>query len=279
MLRKIRQCRKSFPAVFFIGIYASGLLSFAQPLIPCGATSLSLGRVLSPEIPKVINLVNPASLADITEYHFFIGHAQPFLIKEIGVSSLHAVSPLGGGGLAVGLSEHFNSKVGYGMKLGKDLSAGIEFQYSTVYARNEFNFMWSLSPGIGLSYRLGENSILTSIISSPVSAGNMKKYSPGYTYHTAVGFSTSLYEDLYLIIEISGNRETSTRLKTGINYNLGNRTFIRAGYHTNPATYSAGMGCRLNIFFADIAMAWSPGIGITPALQLSRPIKQSPGSR
>lgn len=258
--------------VFFLSFFHN--LS-GQPLFP-GARSMALGKVRSVSTSPLSTAQNPALLGYIETNSFTAGHTRPFVIRELGISSIETIIKASPGAFqfktgSFGLKGYriFSSELGFGMPLSENISAGISFHYSNIFTSDSWNYLWSLSPGAGIHYQITSGTSLALLLNSPFSPNNYLRHGPLLPSSLSIGGSHDIYQHTTLLAEITHTTPGLLQVKTGLEYLLSPSILLRTGYHSEPHTLSFGSGLELGNLLLDLAFCWSATPGFTPAITLT----------
>ncbi|MEX0987996.1 MAG: hypothetical protein WD052_11015 [Bacteroidales bacterium] len=258
--------------VFFLSIFCN---TTGQGYFP-DARSMALGNVSSISGSDGQHAQNPASLGNKESNYFAAGHIRPFLLKEIGVTSLEGILQASPGAFLVKISNYgitgyriFQSDLVFGMNFSDKLSAGVSFSYYNTFTQDKWNYLWAVGPGAGLQYKLSAATALAVHLKNPVSFGNYSSFGPLLPSYISTGISHKVYSNTILLTEITYFAPDQLQFKTGIIYVADPSTFLRGGYHNNPHTLSFGSGHHFGNMVVDFALTLSSIPGITPAITLS----------
>lgn len=258
--------------VFFLSIFlnANGQLPLPE------ARSITNGYIESVGTASGSSLINPAWLGHAESTSFSVGHSLPFLVKEIGISSLESVLPVFPGAFqfditSYGLKAYRNSsaRLAYGIKISNQLSAGISFHYYSTASQGEWNYLWTVGLGSGCLYKISESTELAILIQNPFTIGNHKNYGPLFPGNISFGISHEIYTNTWMLIELSSHASGIIRFKTSLEYQIMERFILRCAYNSSPHTLFAGSGITLGKVQIDIGFAWTGILGMSPALVLS----------
>jgi hypothetical protein len=258
--------------VFFLSFFHN---LAGQSLFP-GAQSLSLGKILSVSTYPQCAPQTPALLGYTETNAFTAGHTRPFVIRELGISSLEAIIKASPGAFQLktgsfGLKGFriFSSELGFGMPLSEKISAGISFRYSNIFTSENWNYLWSLSPGAAIHYRVSPTTSMALLLNNPFSPGNYSRYGPILPSSLSISVSHEVYLHTTLLAEVTHTNPGLLQLKTGLEYRLSGSILLRTGYHSEPHTLSFGTGLELGNLLLDLAFCWSATPGFTPAITLT----------
>ncbi|MCA1747526.1 MAG: hypothetical protein LC655_07500, partial [Bacteroidales bacterium] len=206
-----------------------------QPSFPA-ARSMSLGKIRSVSTSAKCNLQNPALLGFIKNNYFSAGHARPFVIQELGITSLEGVVKASPGAFhfrtdSYGLKGYriFSSELGFGMPLSEKISAGVSFHYSNIFTSDSWNYLWSLSPGAGIHYRISSATSLALLLNNPFSPGNYTRHGPLLPSALSIGVSHEIYLHTTLLAEITHTTPGLLQVRTGLEYRLNGSVLLRTG--------------------------------------------------
>lgn len=237
---------------------------------------MSLGKIRSVNTSTKQSLQNPAMLGYQKNNSFTAGHASPFVIPELGISSLEGVITTSTGAFqfrtgSYGLKGYriFVSELGFGMPLSEKIVAGVSFHYSNIFTSESWNYLWSLSPGAGIHYQVSSTTSLALLLNNPFSPGNYTRHGPLLPSSLSIGVSHELYLHTTLLAEITHTTPGLLQVRTGIEHRLNSTVLLRTGYHSEPHTLSFGTGLELGNLLIDLAFCWSALPGITPAITLT----------
>jgi hypothetical protein len=258
--------------VFFLSFFHN---LAGQPLFP-GARSMSLGTIRSVSTSPLSTPQNPALLGYAETNAFTAGQTRPFVIRELGISSLEAIIKASPGAFqfktgSFGLKGYriFSSELGFGMPLSEKIYAGISFHYSNTFTSDSWNYLWSLSPGAGIHYRVSSATSLALLLNSPFSPGNYLRHGPLLPSSLSIGVSHEIYLHTTLLAEITHTTPGLLQVKSGLDYRLSTSILLRSGYHSEPHTLSFGIGLKPGNLLIDLAFCWSVTPGFTTAITLT----------
>ena len=267
----IRRSEHLLP-VFFLSLF---LQTYGQSL-SIDARERALGNICSVGDNSLPSTMNPGTLGNIKQVGSSISHAQPFFVRDLGISSLSVFLPAGHGSFRLGTStvgindfKIFNWSLNYGLKLGEKLSAGVNFNYSNTMSSGEWNYLWRISPGAGLLYQPTEKTRLGMVINNPVSISNHSGYGPFEPSLIAIGISHETYENTWIMTEVSMNSSGDLCLKGALEYVLKTGPDFRAGFSSNPYLLSFGSGYRWGNVQTDLTFGWTELLGFTPSITIS----------
>jgi hypothetical protein len=255
--------------VFFLSINhtVAGQDSFPD------ARSIGLGKISAVCEAEEFVPQNPALLGYSEKNIFNIGHTRPFIMKEIGISSLACVVKAAPGSFRFSLSNYgikgyrnYCAGIGYGMILSEKLTAGIIFNYSGKIISNNWNYLWSFSPGAGIHYKISSGTAIGILLHNPLSLNNYSDYGPVLPSCLSVGISHQIYSNTKCYSEFTYSSYENIGIKAGVTWLLHPDFYLRSGYHSDPHAISFGTGWRVKNMVVDFSVEWSAIPGITPSI-------------
>jgi len=225
---------------------------------------------------------NQAGIADVNELTLSAGFQNAYFIKELSTNAIAFALPTKSGTFGVnytyfGYTKFNQNKFGlaYGKKLGKRISAGIQINYLYTHIEGEYG-----SQGMAT----GEIGIITEPIDDFFLAAHVSNFwraeysSPDDIYlpmRFKFGASYLLYKTALLSAEVEKDLDLPVIFRSGLEYNMLDKFYLRFGIATNPMLFSFGFGYRMNPFNVDIAFSKHPILGYSPAISLEYSIKKN----
>lgn len=258
--------------VFFLSIFQPAA---GQPLYP-GTRSLALGGISAISTTPAQHHQNPAMLGHAQGPSFSAGHARPFVIKELGISSLESVITAHPGAFQFRIQTYglkgyriVFSDLGFGMALTERLTAGISFYYKNTFTPDQWNYLWNIAPGAGIHYTISSRTAVALLLNSPFSLKNYHDYGPLLPSTLSTTLSHEIYQHTTLLTEATYSNAELLRVKAGLQYRLNQSVVLLSGYHSKPHSLSFGTVLELDALQIDVAFSWLASVGVTPAITLS----------
>ena len=255
--------------VFFLSFFFS---STAQGILP-DAYSLARGGMCAAGPEEAWSLYNPALLPANHTAMYLAGHARPYAIGEIGMTSVSAILPVDPGTFRLKLSGYgipgyseLIMGLGYGMQVSEHLFAGINFQYYNTTIPGDLNYLWTIGCGGGLLFAPSKATRAGIVLLNPLTAGNHAGYGPLFSAMIAAGLTQRIYENTHLLLECSYRNNAPLQVKFGLEYTLKDWGSLACGAHSSPDTYAFGAGFNSGNFEIHFATAWSALPGIHPSI-------------
>jgi len=218
---------------------------------------------------------NQAGIANVNELTMSAGFKNAYFIKELSTNIIAFALPTKSGVFGVnytyfGYSKFNQNKFGlaYGKKLGKRISAGIQINYLYTHIEGEYGSQGTASGEIGIITEPIDDFFLAAHVSNFWRA---EYSSPDDIYlpmRFKFGASYLLYKTALLSAEVEKELDLPVIFKSGLEFSLQNKFYLRFGIATNPMLFSFGFGYRMKPFNVDIAFSKHPVLGYSPAIGL-----------
>jgi hypothetical protein len=256
---------------FSISLLCCSLISSAQNY---DAVSNALGGCGLMQNSVWNNFTNQAGLAEINQFTIGVGTENSFGIKELSTHTAVFALPVTGGifGLNIaytGFELYNESKIGlaFAKKLSDDFNVGIQVDYLGVYADgatdNHNNFTFE----IGAQKRLMRELTLGAHIFNPIGVKLNEKENIPSIFKLALRYDAN--DKVAIFTEGELESEQNAKLKLGLEYKIIKQLQLRAGFSTNPAKNTFGLGYTLNKIQLDVAVKRHQLLGYSPQFSVS----------
>ncbi|WP_421918053.1 hypothetical protein [Marinifilum sp.] len=244
---------------------------------PAGARSFAMGNAFVAVYDEWSGFHNPAALALLTKKSFGAYYENRFSNKELSSKSLHVNIPGKLGTFAgvytqYGFDLYKESKLGiaYAKALGKNFWAGLLFNQLKKELKAEYGSQSKYTFEIGLLAKISPNFYLGFQVSNPTQERFQTwDYDDKISTTGSLGFSWVLSNGSIISSEVFKDIDQDLQIKTGIEYPVNKKLFLRAGFYNHPNSASMGFGFSFPHFKANIAFARHPVLGYTPSADLS----------
>ena len=271
-------CRKTVVLLLFLSTF----LPINAQLDFRGARSAGVANASVTFADNMAQFNNQAGIAGLTEMTISAGFKNVYFIKELSTNVLAFALPAKSGVFGVnytyfGYSKFNQNKfsLAYGKTLGKRISAGIQLNYLYTHIEGEYGSQGMATGEIGLITEPIDDFFIGMHIANFWRA---KYESPDDIYLPMLvkfGASYILYESVLLSAEVEKDLELPLIFKSGLEYGLADKFFLRFGVATNPMIFSFGFGYRLKPFNVDIAFTKHPVLGYSPVISLEYAINKA----
>ena len=218
---------------------------------------------------------NQAGLGFAENFEVGIYSENSFLVKELTLNSGALVYPskLGVFGLSLthfGYSQYNESKIGfaYSKKLSEKFSVGIQFDYLNTHFSEEYGNKSTMAVEIGILAKPIEKLSIGAHVFNPTQSEIAEYDNEKIPTIFSVGMGYTFTEKVVLAIETEKDILEPMIFKTGIEYQVVDNLFLRAGISTNPIKNSFGLGYKMKNFTADISFSTHQSLGMTPHVSL-----------
>jgi hypothetical protein len=256
-------------------------LSLAQPLVTCQAlwpeaASAALGGCYVTMQGFSCTTRNQAGLGLIEQSSVSIQHSMPFLIKEVGQSSLSGQFRTGTGAIGVAFASRgfrgfrqTSAWLSYGMKLRPQICAGVGIHLWYYTIAEQFIYAPGISFALGLQVRINNQWTLGGSLFHPAgwstlpisTAENHMSISAGFLY-TFLGVGR-FYSEIH-IQSLKG-----IGLSNGLEWTLLHHTILRMGVYYRPFTFSAGTSLKFTKWVLGFSFQYRSDSGLSPYTSLS----------
>jgi hypothetical protein len=254
-------------------LYADGGLY----LFPKGAKATGMGKngLLNVDIWSVYN--NQAALASIENITAGLHYENRFAMNQLGTSAgaftLPALTGTFGFNIAhFGIDDYGETRIGagYGKKLAKRLSMGIQFNYHLLNFMSGYPDLYTFTGEIGLIAEPLDNLFIGVHVFNPTFAKLNSMYEDPVPVIFETGAAYKIAGKLMLTAEIEKERYDKVSPRFGIDYSLFRSMSLRSGVSFNPVEICFGVGWlakkRLGL---DFAFYHHETLGYSPQLSLS----------
>jgi len=217
---------------------------------------------------------NQAGMVKTNQIHFGGSFSNQFLVGELSTRAGFLVIPIQSSVFAVSLYQFGKSPfrreklgIAYARHLSEKLSFGMQFNYYRLLFPEENRMAGCSGMELGIQYFLSENLILGFHIANPYSA-KIKTYSGNYKYESLVNIGAlyHLSESFSITTEFENEMASHLTVRTGMEFNISDRIFIRGGVSGQPYQCSAGFGFQAEKLKIDIANSYHQYLGSSPSV-------------
>ena len=216
---------------------------------------------------------NQAGLAQIK--HLTIGGTfhNRFWIKELSASAGLFVLPMNTSVFAFsvyqfGKTSFRQEKIGlaYARSLIPRLDVGIQFNYYRYFLAEENRSIGTPGLELGFQYQLTDQLLLGLHAVNPYRT-SLQTLSGAYSYPSRynLGAYIQLSDSFGFATELQKDQLHPPTIKTGLEYDMADRLFIRTGIAGKPFQLSAGLGFEVNMMKIDLAVAYHQYLGNSPS--------------
>lgn len=214
---------------------------------------------------------NPAGLASVTQTAFALFGEQRFALSDIRQISAVGALPLGGGtgGLSIsyyGFEGYNEQRIGlvYGRKLSDNIQIGTQI-YTLGVRIPEYGNKQVVSFELGLQAELSPSVSLAGRVANPLRVEVVD--GEDLPSVMSVGFNYKPGSQIVFMAEVEKDILYPVRVRLGMEYELLESLFLRAGIATEPSLLSFGVGYYLmEQWRFDFAASYHQYLGFTPGV-------------
>ena len=218
---------------------------------------------------------NPACMVDINKITAGLYYENRFLVKELSLKSFVVAFPANFG--VIGASFNYfgfnlfnESKIGlaYARKFGERFSAGLQLDYLSTRIGENYGNKSLVTFDIGVCSKINDKLTIAAHIFNPVNARISKAYDERVPAIVKIGTAYFISDDLLISFEADKNIDNPPVIKTGIEYLLMKKVYLRTGISTNPFVNFFGVGFNYKKFTVDFSSSIHQVLGFSSQLSL-----------
>ena len=262
--------RKLIP-VFFLFFF-----SLEGQFLPGDAGSASLGGSFAAASGFSSVSGNQAGLGWTDQRSVSLNHSMPFMIPGLGSSVLAAQFPALGGAIGVAISStgmtgfrQSSLWCAYGMKLSRQVTAGIGLYYSTISLFQKLVYGFRVNCAAGIQLRIHEKLKLGAHVRYPVGWTAKRGYLNTQSMHISTGLSYTFFQTNTYFADIQMLAGGPVRVSSGIQTRVNKSVTIRLGLHNKPISYAGGIEIHLSKLILLMTSEYIADIGTTPYTALA----------
>lgn len=261
--------------IFFLMLFFSIQVS-AQGWLPSGGKSMSMSNASVSVFDEWAHFNNPGAVGASDQVMVGISYENRFLLKELQGQSVVAVIPMKLGAISVGghmygyrLYRSFKGGVGYSLPLAENFYAGVQLNFQGIQLSENYGSKNTMTAEAGLYYKIKDNwNVGISVFN--LGRAKLAEFNDD-RFSTVMRFGTSyLFSDKFLVsAEVDKDLEFKPRFRVGLEYQIVENFFTRAGVATNRTEMSFGFGYRMKTIEFSIGSAYDQLLGWSPHFSIS----------
>lgn len=251
------------------------LISYGQGWVPAGARSMSMGNasVTFNDVWAYHN--NPGALAEVKNFSAGLSYENRFLLKELQSQGLAVAIPLKVGVLSFGGHMYgynrfrsYKGGVGYSLKLAEMVSAGVQLNYQGITLSDGYGSRGNMTAELGVSGKISEKWKFGFSVFNLNRAKLADYEDDRFSTIMRLGSSYLFSKKFLLSIEAEKDLEYAFRFKSGLEYQVVEQFYLRAGVATQPLELSFGFGYHLKKVHIDFGTTYHQILGWSPHFSL-----------
>ncbi len=260
--------------LFFLFLTANGGNPF---LNSAGAGEAGMGSVCVMKTGFWPSFHNQALLAYNTSFTAGFNYENRFNLWELGTRTAGLAIPAGRASMGIiyshfGYSDFRRSMLGLacGLPLGDNLSAGVQIDYFLENASGDYENHHAATFEAGVYFRPSEKVSVGIHVFNPVPNSLRKTIMPS---SIRAGAGIELSKVLFAGAEAEMSSGEKLILRTGFEYEVVKKLWIRGGFSSENASFTFGLGYLLRSLKIDLSFATHEKLGITSSVSLVFKIK------
>jgi hypothetical protein len=218
---------------------------------------------------------NQAGLGFIDESSISLQHSMPYLLKEMGVSSLCGQFTSQRGALGIVLSTQglkgFRQNsiwLSYGLKLHPQISAGLGMHLWNSTLPEQLFYAPGISFAIGLQIRVNEQWVLGARLFHPAGWSTLAVFSRQELMSIESGFSYSFFKVSRVLFDLRIKPGDKIIVSSGMEWILNKQINLSIGICNRPFTYSWGISLSFTKWIAAFSFQYRADTGLSPLSSL-----------
>lgn len=201
-------------------------------------------RFLVPELSDRIGLVAFPIQSSVFAFSFYQFGEIPFRQEKLGLAYAASLSPA--------------------------IKFGLQFNYYRFYLPEANRSPGSAGLELGAQYRPNSRLNIGLHVANPYQT-SVKTYSEKYDDWSRInlGFQDYLSESCIWVAELENDFSRQFRVKTGLEYSIQEKLYLRIGVATNPYGLSSGIGFRVRKLNIDLGNSFHANLGNSPSVSLN----------
>ena len=248
----------------------------AQGWLPMGARSNMLGNATVALVDSWSFHHNPGAVAEITSTSFGVSYENRFLLQELQSQGVVFAQPLKKGVISAGVQSYgfslyrtMRAGIGYSMRLGDKISAGVQLNYMGIRLQELYGSHNTVTAEAGILAHITDNWTVGAAVFN-IGRAKLDDFADDrYTTLIRIGTGYTVSSKVKLLAEAEKHIDYAVRLKTGVDYQVLSSFSLRGGFATQPMEFSFGAGYKFKTVQLDMGTAfhrelgWSPHFSIT----------------
>ena len=258
--------------VFFL---LSAQASLSSQDIWQDASTAALGGAFVTRAGDACAGLNQAGLGRRKQHSLGLHHSRPYLLRELGQSSLSGQYLTGTGALGILLStqgikglRQSSFWLSYGMKLTQDISAGVGIHLWNSSLPDQVFYASGAGLALGIQARIAPHWTLGAHVLHPASWNSLSLPNARPGMILSAGFSYIFLESVTLFSEIRAFHRLGIILVEGLEWHLNARASMRMGFSNKPTTFSWGISLLLRPWNIQFAFQYLNHSGMIPHTSL-----------
>lgn len=217
---------------------------------------------------------NQAGMVEVNRLTIGGSFLNQFLVNELSTRAGFFAFPVQSSVFAVSLYQFGKSPfrrekfgIAYARHLSERLSFGLQFNYYRLLFPEENRMVGSSGLELGIQYLVNKRFVLGWHLINPYKS--KIKINTGYFQYGSlvnIGVLYHFSESFSMISELENGFASHLTVRTGMEYNIRDRIFLRGGVSGKPYQISAGFGFKVEKLIIDLAASYNQNLGNSPSV-------------
>jgi len=265
---------KLLPALIFGSFILFTLVASSQDLFSSGARNQSLAGASVGLSGCWSVFGNQAGLAQIERIEIGGSFQNRFLVSELSTRSGLLVIPVQSSVFAFSISQFGRNSfhqelfgLSYARQIFPRFNFGIQFNYYRLYLSEDNRSAGAAGFDLGAQYLLSPQLILGFHLRNPYQTG-ISTMSGTYWYPSLINLGAlfHLSDSFNISSEFENDFTHHLIVRTGMEYSILEKFFLRAGFSGKPYQLSAGIGFQVKKLSVDLASSYHQYLGDSPSV-------------
>lgn len=203
-------------------------------------------------------------------------HGRPYLLKELGISSLSGQFISGKGALGMALStqglrglRQSSLWLAYGLRVHSHISTGVGIHFWNSTINEQIIYAPGISFALGLQVRIQEQWTLGARLFHPIAWSAQSDFPRDKYMSIEAGFSYSFFRLAQIYSELHIMPETYFTVCSGIEWILKQHTVLRTGVSSKPFTFTWGISLNFTKWIIEFSFQYRTDSGLSPLTSLT----------
>jgi len=258
--------------------FASFLLSFnaiAQLNTPLGGRAAAMGKTAINQIDLWSVENNMGALAFYEESSIGAFYSNEYLSNDLANKAIIGTYSLKKSAFGLrlsqfGYSQYQENKVGlsYGMKLSENFGVGAQLNYFNLKIGEGYGSRNTFTAKIGLYALINDDLSIAATLSNPTRT-ELTDGGDRLPTEIQLGLNYQFSKKLNTSIQVNKDIEFDPSIHLGLEYQIIEILYLRAGIANKPSLSTFGFGLFLNDFQVDFASSFDSNLGFSPMISLA----------
>lgn len=259
--------------VFFLSLFFSGA---AAQVCWSGAAPAAMGGAYVTYGDYGLASQNQAGLGQLDQHSITIQHSRPYLLRELGVSSLYGQFHTGHGALGMSLTtygirglQQQSLWLSYGLKLNASLSVGLGIHLWNTSIAEQLIYSPGTSFALGLQVKLTEHWILGAHLLHPVAWSAPVPLEHPVPMIIVSGCQYTFFKVGKIIAELHMTPANMLILNCGLEWQVRQGILLRTGLCSRPFAFTWGISLKFGKWISEFSFQYWTKSGSVPLSSLT----------